>query len=1622
MLQSKPTLAADEIPIASPPYGAFPSPPVETSVMSLPFGELTWENFERLCYRLAAQSTLVEHTARYGRQGQPQQGIDIFARKTNGRYEVWQAKRYRTFTAAQLKKAVKAFVAGTWLARSDKLVIAVQANLDDVRVQEEIENQTKELAKRDVALVVLGGDRLTEEVRPHQGLVSSFFGRGWLKAFYGDAVDPSIVSRLDGEEFARVRAQVARLYNARYSALDQGIVAGKFAGSSSSREPVALLDRYSMPDVYIRDRVIDPGIAQNRSATGAPDSIKDDKPFLSAGAREQLRRVPVNSWLADADHIALVADAGAGKSTLLRCIALDLMGAQTAFPALCARWSDRLPIMVSFAKWARATADKGGEVALKELVAQSLQPLLTVDLVALVDRAIDENRIVLFVDGLDEWSAEQAARLTLQTLLTYVEVHQVPTIASGRPLGLRKIGTLPQSWRTAELAPLSHSQQRELAQIWFQHLLQESPGEVVPSTVASWRTERFLKELQGERALGDLAETPLLFVGLLALAVRGIALPRNRTQAFQSLIRLLLEVHPDNRATAAGDVSSRFAVAAAPELRQSALGALAFASRRDGGDAGYSRSLSRTAIQAHLVSANGYDTARAGAVVDEILAVNAETIGLVVEKGPDDIGFAHASLEEYLSAVHIQGWRLEEILTFVRSKAGDPRWRTVIRNLVALNTRTSEIDKIVEVIEAIEPEAVDVLGVINRRRLLAEITFTPSAMASGTARRLAGQTFELINGLGPEVERVALLRLALNGLSDPILHETVEEHVNRWAPRRLEYTRELYNSLHSWNPDETLLDILIAGLGDENRDGSRAAARVITSKFSGSVEVGGRLRAMISGNSNISIVAAALEALVRGWPGPDTDALVNAARISRSPLLRAVAIWARVVGKIHDDNDRKECLQMVSFWSPLDYFDRSVATEALFDGWPDDDGIVADALQTLGSGPPRGGTIDRDMAVSYLLQSPPGRPTVDAWILNELERDHPFVLLGSGLWTPLVKFCEANPVIRERVITVVASGNRKYRERDVWELIAFVKDARLRDYAIERTLEKGGFGRYWSLLALVEGWADDPLVKDVFRSVIALGDDDLDMLAGLIPALYPHPADARARLIRVARDAREPRYDLIATAFRQLGIDGSDEEVVDVLLPYVSTASRSFWSADVVFALFGESPRLRQSALLRLQEPEPPIAQMARGMGDDPAVRAYVSDVVHAAPAGARSAIAMMCGTSADRHPALLRILAEHDRETNFQLRVQLAVDYYKLAYARGEAERSVARLIEVANRRGPDYEENRATGFAGLVAVHAAGAIIEGEGATMEITLGSYHRGGVSSALCSLVVENWDELRNGLGEDFAESRLKTFDGPAWESLSRFVASNPSARADFIAWCGKSNQIGLLALRALSEVAPKSDILLKHARMHIERPPGDSNGLPTLLLAAAICRDYFNTGEMIDAARERFLDRRDLASTLILAVLAPEEPLLKNLRVTALQVGVDHNEWFAAVEMAARLEPAEKVVEMIHAVANRRIQSRWGRGLTIEALIDRTIRDAGTRALLRESLDTALTPSAFCATASILSAAGALDSKGLTLCFQKLAEEQASQNLPEAVLDVGADEVRPLSHVLTDLILASSSL
>src|SRR5690606_11621562 len=132
----------------------------------------------------------------------------------------------------------------------------------------------------------------------------------------------------------------------------------------------------------------------------------------------------------------------------------------------------------------------------------------------------------------------------------------IPAIVSGRPRGLSRIGALPASWKRGTIAPLSAAQQATIARRWFNRYAATVPDSAGVSE-ASLLTDRFMAELARDANLSTLAAVPLMLIGLVTLALRGQILPRTRGDVYDQLVRILLEVHPNNKATASGDTEPR---------------------------------------------------------------------------------------------------------------------------------------------------------------------------------------------------------------------------------------------------------------------------------------------------------------------------------------------------------------------------------------------------------------------------------------------------------------------------------------------------------------------------------------------------------------------------------------------------------------------------------------------------------------------------------------------------------------------------------------------------------------------------------------------------------------------------------------------------------------------------------------------------------------------------------------------------------------------------------------------------------------------------------------------------------------------------------------------------------
>jgi len=166
--------------------GSHPPPPPRTAVQLLDFHRLAWEDFERLCLRLARLTGKFGRARLYGVPGQAQSGIDFYTTLPTGRYESYQCKRIAGVSPADIKSAVDKFVKRKrWSDVSDKLVFCTSERGVRTELTDAIEGQAKRLAKRGIAFEVWDADELSLLLKEHEGIVQDFFGPYWVEAFFG---------------------------------------------------------------------------------------------------------------------------------------------------------------------------------------------------------------------------------------------------------------------------------------------------------------------------------------------------------------------------------------------------------------------------------------------------------------------------------------------------------------------------------------------------------------------------------------------------------------------------------------------------------------------------------------------------------------------------------------------------------------------------------------------------------------------------------------------------------------------------------------------------------------------------------------------------------------------------------------------------------------------------------------------------------------------------------------------------------------------------------------------------------------------------------------------------------------------------------------------------------------------------------------------------------------------------------------------------------------------------------------------------------------------------------------------------------------------------------------------
>ena len=218
-----PTLASTWSPPPSwlrvPPTAAEVPPPVQTRSQVLPIDRLAWEDFERLCLRLLELDAEPVHVSAtgpdggtttpvvglYGKAGQAQAGIDVYARVPlvlgsplpTRRYVSLQARRIKTVSRTGLSDSVERFLEGKWADVSRKFIYATSSSTRSTELVDEIETLTALLTQQCIEFAVWDQEAISSRLKNHPELVDDFFDRQWVKEFCGETAAKTLGTRLE---------------------------------------------------------------------------------------------------------------------------------------------------------------------------------------------------------------------------------------------------------------------------------------------------------------------------------------------------------------------------------------------------------------------------------------------------------------------------------------------------------------------------------------------------------------------------------------------------------------------------------------------------------------------------------------------------------------------------------------------------------------------------------------------------------------------------------------------------------------------------------------------------------------------------------------------------------------------------------------------------------------------------------------------------------------------------------------------------------------------------------------------------------------------------------------------------------------------------------------------------------------------------------------------------------------------------------------------------------------------------------------------------------------------------------------------------------------------------------
>ena len=1046
------------------------------------------------------------------------------------------------------------------------------------------------------------------------------------------------------------------------------------------------------------------------------------------------------------------------------------------------------------------------------------RPTTTRSLWPLVEKALHDERVLLVVDGFDEWASPDLARTCVDRLEVFANTKSAQVLASSRPFSTAEVPIDATRWRIGGLAALNREQQLEFIGKWLKPLAGEDGAE---AEAAAWA-----EEIDASSHLRELSDLPLFLLLLLRSREQQNEFPEDLHAVLNDVVTRLVGEHRRSKIDTSG-TSDQFpssteirkvAAATAEYMHLESLLALSDEDLRD-------------VFRRTLTDWIGYPDDRAYSMATALLNSLSPGVGLMVRPAPNETRFFHRSILEFLAAERLVTRPVDEVVDCFREHLADRRWTQVLRFLIRGLIRPPEIAAVFEGLDA--ADANDVL-LIEAVEVLAAHTAVGAGNTEGQTRhRLLERGVVAVATSERDSHRAELLDTLVTGFSRPEVAGRVRTQVSAWlrglAPP---IWPSVLDACASWEPDERLLEMVWQGLLDDDDEVQRTAANVIGTKFGGQADVAERIANLATRTRLFSRRAAAIEGLSLGWHDhPALETLIERGRSSPSFPVRRASIEADLRRGNTTDENRAAAVELLDHKPRISRWSNGLV-EMLIEHFPDDEFIFQ---HYVGAADPDRNRLQSDHppATYLVLSGYTARAEARSYLLRLLSSNRPEPFVQSpALLTPHIPWGAIGRVYGEdlEVVSAVEALIAEHLassigDPEVYYCTLVARTDWVRDRLIDRVRGRVDWGIGWPIRALLERWPGDPAAQEALADII---DPDI----GPVPHAALREAseitgDADVTMDLLARLApTEDNQGAVVAAVNQaicMGASRDDRRVRDIVDRALQHDMDSMWTSpeSALYIGFPEDPRVRELALARIDERGASIAAMVSGFRGDAAMRDSIVQAFRPLSAPLRGRLVEALDRTPVNDLAATELLARYDAEPDPVVKILAATAYACRAIATNSVTEDMVEIFtEQARALGPDLDERRAAAFCALAELGRLDRVSDLHERFQPDQLAQIRSSALSdqTTFYRYICRHWGAVKMALGDDF-QIRFgyrDSGDSEFWRDVLTVAHDYPLTRDDI---AQKLEELPALvqtaaALGYLSRTEPRSD-RLREATIHV---------------------------------------------------------------------------------------------------------------------------------------------------------------------------------------------------------------